>query len=104
MRCSKLQIPNSEAGPNDRLQSPQVVIGGRNLIGTWNLEPGTLLACAACYGRSDSTLAQGMNWGIFTLMGVILTVLTCIALFFVHIVRKEETAARPARNDQPADL
>jgi hypothetical protein len=39
-----------------------------------------------------------MNWGIFTLMGVVLTVLTCIAVFFVHIVRKEEA---PAENPAP---
>ena len=25
------------------------------------------LACATCYGASDSPLAQGMNWGIATL-------------------------------------
>jgi len=24
-----------------------------------------LLACAACFGQSDSPLAKGMNWGIF---------------------------------------
>jgi hypothetical protein len=51
--------------------------------------PSQLFACAACYGRSDSSLAHGMNWGIFTLMGVIVSVLTCIAVFFVHIIRKE---------------
>ena len=49
-----------------------------------------LFACAACYGRSDSPLASGMNWGIFTLLGVVLTVLTCIALFFVHVIRGEK--------------
>jgi hypothetical protein len=26
------------------------------------------LACATCYGASDSPLAQGMNWGILTLL------------------------------------
>jgi heme/copper-type cytochrome/quinol oxidase subunit 2 len=52
--------------------------------------PSSLFACAACYGRSDSPLASGMNWGIFTLLGVVLTVLTCIALFFVHVVRGEK--------------
>ncbi len=56
------------------------------------MAPSPLFACAACYGKSDSPLAEGMNWGIFTLMGVILTVLTCILVFFVHIVRKEEKA------------
>jgi hypothetical protein len=54
--------------------------------------PSQLFACAASYGRSDSPLASGINWGIFTLMGVVLTVLTCSAVFFVHIVRKEEAA------------
>jgi hypothetical protein len=62
------------------------------LIIAASLAPSSLFACAACYGRSDSPLASGMNWGIFTLMGIILTVLTCIALFFVHIIRKEESA------------
>jgi len=54
------------------------------------LAPSPLFACAACYGKSDSPLASGMNWGIFTLMGVILTVLTCITLFFVHVIRGEK--------------
>jgi heme/copper-type cytochrome/quinol oxidase subunit 2 len=63
------------------------------------LAPSSLLACAACYGRSDSALAEGMNWGIFTLLGVVLTVLTCILVFFVHIVRKEEKA-----NSHPAPV
>lgn len=58
--------------------------------------PAPLFACAVCGGaHSDSPLAVGMNWGIFTLMGVIVTVLTGIALFFVHIVRKEEAQSNP---------
>ena len=68
------------------------------------LTPSPLFACAACYGKSDSMLAQGMNWGIFTLMGVILTVLTCITLFFVHIVRREESATNPPPTDRSAKL
>ncbi|HKW29691.1 MAG TPA: hypothetical protein VJT54_10170 [Verrucomicrobiae bacterium] len=71
-------------------------------MGAAALAPSPLLACAACYGRSDSALAEGMNWGIFTLMGVILTVLTCILVFFVHIVRKEEKAVNnPAPPNSP---
>lgn len=46
------------------------------------------LACAACFGKSDSTLAQGMNWGIFTLLAVIVTVLASIAGFFFYIIRR----------------
>jgi heme/copper-type cytochrome/quinol oxidase subunit 2 len=56
--------------------------------------PSPLFACAACYGKSDSPLANGMNWGIFTLMGVIITVLATIASFFVYVIRKEAAAAK----------
>jgi hypothetical protein len=66
--------------------------------------PSPLFACAACYGKSDSALAIGMNWGIFTLLGVVLTVLTCIAVFFVHIVRKEEVSSNPPPDDRPTDV
>jgi heme/copper-type cytochrome/quinol oxidase subunit 2 len=64
--------------------------------------PSPLFACAACYGRTDSPLAEGMNWGIFTLLGVVLTVLSGVLAFFVHIVRKEE-ALNPetTRKDAP---
>jgi hypothetical protein len=44
-----------------------------------------VLACATCYGASDSPLAQGMNWGILTLLCVIGAVLTGVAAFFVHV-------------------
>jgi hypothetical protein len=43
------------------------------------------LACATCYGASDSPLAQGMNWGIATLLGVIGAVLAGVVVFFVHV-------------------
>lgn len=51
--------------------------------------PSPVLACAACYGRSDSPLASGMNWGIFTLLGVVVTVLVSIAGFFFYIINRE---------------
>ena len=73
-------------------------------VGAAALAPSPLLACAACYGRSDSPLAEGMNWGIVTLMGVILTVLTCILLFFVHIIRKEEKMTNDSAPANPPRL
>ena len=54
-----------------------------------------VLACAACYGQSDSPLAEGMNWGIATLLGVVACVLGGIAVFFVHLGRKS-AATNPA--------
>jgi magnesium-transporting ATPase (P-type) len=55
--------------------------------------PTQMFACAACYGRSDSPLASGINWGIFTLFCVIATVLGSIATFFVFIIRREAALA-----------
>ena len=46
------------------------------------------VACATCYGASDSPMAQGMNWGIMTLLGVIGSVLFVVVAFFVHVGRK----------------
>ena len=58
--------------------------------------PSSLFACAACYGASDAPMAQGMNYGIFTLLGVVLSVLSVFVVCFVHIVRKSETMHRDA--------
>ncbi len=71
------------------------------LVAAAAFAPSPLFACAACYGKSDSPLASGMNWGIFTLLGVVLTVLTCIALFFVHVIRGEQ-AQIEADNNPPS--
>lgn len=52
-----------------------------------------MLACAACYGASDSPLAKGMNWGIFTLLGVIVFVLISIASVGFVLARRAAAAA-----------
>ena len=52
-------------------------------------------ACAACFGKSDSKLAEGMNAGIFALMAIIGSVLTAIAGFFWFIVRRAATHPLP---------
>ncbi len=66
--------------------------------------PSPLFACAACYGQSDSPLASGMNWGIFTLMGVIVTVLAAIAGFFVYIIRRETALAAKAAAENISEV
>ncbi len=45
-------------------------------------------ACAMCYGKSDSPLAQAMNWGIFSLLAVVVFVLGGIATFAIYLARK----------------
>ena len=56
------------------------------------LSPSPVIACAACYGKSSDPLAHGMNWGIFTLLGIVVLMLSSIATFFVVLIRREAAA------------
>jgi hypothetical protein len=57
------------------------------------LSPSPVLACAACYGaNTNDPLAHGMNWGIFTLLGIVVLMLSSIATFFVFLIRREAAA------------
>jgi hypothetical protein len=53
-------------------------------------------ACAACFGRSDSRLAVGMNWGIFTLLGFIICTLAGLSCFFVFLAVR--SSKQPPQN------
>lgn len=55
--------------------------------------PCPLMACATCFGNSDSDLARGMNWGILSLLVVIVGVLSAFATFFVYIARRSSALA-----------
>lgn len=61
------------------------------------------LACAVCGGASDSPMAQGMNWGIFSLLAVIVPMLGLIACFFVFLARKAAQVAAAAEQS-PKDV
>ncbi len=65
--------------------------------------PSETFACATCYGASDSPLAQGMNWGIITLLGFIGSVLGCITLFFVHVGRRTARLAAAEQSQNQTD-
>ena len=52
-------------------------------------------ACSACFGKSDSTMAQGMNMGILSLLAVIGMVFAGLVSFFVYVAKR--TAAHEAR-------
>jgi len=58
------------------------------MLGAMALHPASLFACAACYGASDSPMANGMNWGILSLLGVVVMVLGSVATFFVFIGKR----------------
>lgn len=48
----------------------------------------SMQACTACFGKSDSNLAKGMNMGIFALLLVITAVLCGVAGFFVFLAKR----------------
>jgi len=50
-------------------------------------------ACAACYGRADGPLAEGMNWGIMSLLVLVVLVLGTFASFFIYLARKSAALA-----------
>lgn len=68
------------------------------------LAPTPLMACAACFGQSDSPMAKGMNAGIFTLLFCIMSVLAAIAFFFFYILRRAARLAAQAPPAAPASI
>ena len=65
----------------------------------------TALACATCFGKSDSKLAEGMNWGIMILLFVITSMLIAVSSFFVFVARRMSRleAEAEARREAPAN-
>ncbi len=83
-------------------KSVRFLIGA--ILGLAVLSPGTTSACAVCFGKSDSLLAVGMNWGILTLLFFILSVLAVISLFFVFLNRRAQQFPLSVDSANPADV
>lgn len=64
--------------------------------------PGSLWACAACYGQDSGPMAQGMNWGILSLLGIIVSVLVGVAGFFIYLANRSAHVPLEAAPDQLA--
>jgi hypothetical protein len=58
------------------------------------LSGGSALGCASCFGASDSAMAQGMNMGIFALLGVIGFVLAGVVTVAVSLAVRASRVAR----------
>jgi len=50
--------------------------------------PRSAFACAACTGRSDDAVAQGINAAVFTLLLVLLVVLGSLVSFLAYLIRR----------------
>jgi hypothetical protein len=69
--------------------------------------PQSVLACATCFGKSDSDLAKAMNWGILSLLAVVIFVLGGIATFFIYLAKRAAMTAgaeTPLPETLPATL
>jgi hypothetical protein len=55
---------------------------------------GVAWACPVCFGASDSLMAEGMNAGIFVLLGVTATILATIAVVGWRIAGRARGQAR----------
>ena len=95
MKNTKIQTPNTKELSNTKIQAvhrgTRLKFGAWWFFGVWYLVFGvspSALACAACYGKSDSPMAWGMNAGIFTLLVVVGVVLSGITGFFVYIAKR----------------
>ncbi len=72
---------------------------GAVLIGLLVFNPSIASACAVCFGKTDSRLAVGMNWGILTLLFFIVSTLATISTFFVFLNRRAHQNQLPVNND-----
>ena len=55
--------------------------------------PRAAMACATCYGAADAGQTHPMNMAIFSLLGVVATVLGLFAAFFVYLTIRAKTMA-----------
>lgn len=62
-----------------------------------------VLACAVCFGKSDTALAKGLHWGVISLLVVVLCVLAGIAGFFMYLA-KRSAALSDAPPAEPANF
>lgn len=80
----------------------KTLISGLALL-TLALQPSSALACAMCAGKADGPLPEGMNWGIFSLLGMVVCVLATIGAFFIYLARKSaEVSAAEAKTEMVA--
>ena len=81
----------------------RVWIAGLALDGA--LLPQTASACAACFGKSDSKMAQGMNMGIFSLLAVVVFMQVAVgSFFFVFLKKRASKIAADRAADRAASV
>jgi hypothetical protein len=54
----------------------------------------TIIACAVCFGASDSLQFKGMQIGILVLLGFTACMLAAFGAFFIYLKRRMDAVAR----------
>lgn len=57
------------------------------------------LACATCFGKSDSKMAQGMNMGIVTLLVIVFATWIGLGAFAFYLFRRKGLAGSSVKAD-----
>jgi len=55
------------------------------LLSAW---PSAAKACAVCFGAPDSPMTKGMQWGIASLIFILIPVLGGVGGFFLFLARR----------------
>ncbi len=61
------------------------------------------LACATCFGKSDSKMAAGMNMGIMTLLIVVFAIWVGLGAFAYYLLRRGGSAGSRSGSEMKAD-
>ncbi len=56
--------------------------------------PSAIEACAVCFGAPDSPMTKGMQWGIASLIFILVPVLGGVGGFFVFLSRRGKAYAQ----------
>ena len=57
------------------------------------LIPKAVLACAVCFGNSETRIVQGLTWGLYLLLGCTFSILLILARAVWRIEKNRESLA-----------
>ena len=68
----------------------------RTALAAWAaaLAPTAAEACAVCFGKTDSPLGKGLDWGVFALLAFISLMLAAFGGFAVFLARRSLAVQR----------
>ncbi len=65
-----------------------MIVLAAGVLLTTILAPDVARACQVCFGNPDAPMAEGITWGVWFMLGVVLAVEGSIGFFFFSYLRK----------------